>query len=705
MRESPKLFTRGFHAWEDRGTVDFVLWMARNRLNYWCVDQEEKGLLHKLGIMLVGGGHVLTTYYLNPRNAYPYNHPQFDGDDDKPEDPYPAGAEYQGDANADGTLTYFEAHPEWYGLRGGKRSDNIHGDGGDNFCTSNMDAMGEWMKNAVDDLAEGRYKDADIMNAWTLDGGRWCECEKCQALGSQTDRNLQFIYHYDKAIKKAQAEGRINRPVRLLFLAYADVLEPPTHPLPEDFDYATCIATYFPIRRCYVHNFDDPNCTPNARYLKHLTGWAIDPERHYKGQLCIGEYYNVSGYKCLPICFMHTMANDIPFYYDKMGARHFHYMHCTVGNWGNKALTNWQMARQIWDPGVDCTALWDDYFSGRYGPAQAQMREFYANLERMLCNCSEIKYGLARLLDRGADNLFPTTHLKYDKSEFEKDDGPDMVEILESAAKCRAIIDGVLKTGLPMRVAHRVAEDERLFTYGERTLQFHDALCRTYFLVREDKRDEALQAFKEAQALAGLLEADTTSTTLASSHANAPNALSATYASGALAILPSMLGPATPEEIKVFDPNAQPLTLTGKEFIGGGALRFGYGLHVFPDRTKISDAGNYIYGVGTKPFDRIKAWFKLETVPEAGLQLVMVGLKAPEPIGGDVKGQVLVNDQPIFEDNVPFAEDKLTSHAVTIPADILKQGENTLEFRDIQPNGRIGNRPWFGIDRVELRIE
>ena len=33
----------------------------------------------------------------------------------------------------------------------------------------------------------------------------------------------------------------------------------------------------------------------------------------------------------------------------RLGARHFHYMHVTTGNWGNKALTNYQMARQLWD--------------------------------------------------------------------------------------------------------------------------------------------------------------------------------------------------------------------------------------------------------------------------------------------------------------------------------------------------------------------
>ncbi|MCX7049037.1 MAG: DUF4838 domain-containing protein [Candidatus Sumerlaeota bacterium] len=544
--ETPKFFTRGFHAWENRGDRDFLLWMARNRLNYWCVEQEPKALMHKLGIMMAGGGHVLTDYYLGPALPYPYDHPSFTGDEKKPKDPYPVSSEYQGDANHDGKLTYFEAHPEWYAQRGGKRSDKIREGFGDNFCTSNADAMAEWMKNAVADLAEGRYKDASIINAWMLDVGKWCECGKCKAQGTPTDRNLLFVHAYAQAIKKAQAASRINRPVRLLFLAYSDVLEPPTRALPKDFDYEMCIANYFPIVRCYVHNFDDPKCSKNALYNRHLHGWAMAPNRYYRGQICIGEYYNVSGYKCLPICFMTTMAHDIPVYYN-LSARHFHYMHCTTQNWGNKALTNWQMARQLWDPKADCAALWDDYFAGRYGAAQRPMRDFYRNLEAMLSNVSELKYGLARRLQTGAKDLYTTSHLRYENKSGANSDGPSMVEILASAARCREILDGVQKTQLPDRIAQRVAEDERLFTYGERTVKFYDALSRAYFGLRAGKGDDAAKAFHEAEALAVLLKADTASTQCSATHATAPDALDASRAAGALTILKKLLATEKPQ--------------------------------------------------------------------------------------------------------------------------------------------------------------
>jgi len=699
--EKPAFATRGFHAWENRGDPEFLLWMARNRLNYWCVEQEPKGLLHKLGIQMVGGGHILTDLYLSPRADYPYDCARFTGDEGKPADPYAPSDGYRGDANKDGKLSYFEAHPEWYGLRDGKRSDNIHGDGGDNFCTANEDALTEWMRNAMDDLAAGRYKDADIMNVWTLDGGKWCQCDRCKALGSQTDRNLLLVHRYAREVKRAQEDGRINRPVRLLFLAYADVLQPPTRPLPSDFDYDTCIATYFPIARCYVHEFQDPDCSTNSNYRKHLFGWAVDPDRHYRGQICIGEYYNVSGYKCLPICFMDGMMEDIPYYY-AIGARHFHYMHCTTRNWGNKALTNWQMARQLWNPTQDCGDIWNDYFPGRYPGVYPQMRAFYESLQQMLCNVTELKYGLARRLAAGAADLFPTPHLKYEHTELEANDGPDLRDMLHSAARCRETLDQVRRQPLPQRVAARVDEDERLFTYGERTLLYYDALVRTYRAARADDTSGARAAYAEAKKLSELLAADTTSTAFSSSHASAKNALAASNAAGALAQLSMLLGPPSIDSLPRFSPSDGPLTLSGKELEGGGALVYGYGIHAHPGRVKVSEVGNYVYARPNNPYDRMVAWFRMDSAPEADVALVLTGLSAPQPAGGEVPGEVRVNDHVVFTGDVPFEESKLSTHTYPVPATALKAGVNKIEVRNLAPDGHTGSRPWFALDRIEL---
>jgi hypothetical protein len=534
--ERPHFRVRGFHAWEDRATPEFLVWMARNRLNYWCVEQQQHALMHKLGIRMVGGSHDAQARFLNPTAPYPYGPAQHS------KDPYAPSPQRQGDANRDGKLSYFEAHPEWYAFDGKRRIPGIQGEFGTNYCTSNADATTEFMKNYVQSLVDGVYRDAQIVRFWTLDAARWCRCDACQAQGSPTDRNLQLVAGLDAEIKRAQAAGRISRPIAILFLAYADVLDPPSHALPAEFDYATCQATFYPICRCYVHNFDDPACPVNARYCRQLAGWATAPNRHYRGQIAIGEYYNVSGYRSLPICFMHTMAHDIPYYYHQAGARQFDYMHVTTDRWGPKALTNYQMARQIWNVQTNCPALWDDYFRRRYGPAADNMRGFYESLERMLSNATELKYGLARRLAIGAPDLFPTSHLRYRHESGVTCDGPTLLEIVEHGRQCRKRIDESLRGELPPRIRQRIAEDERCFTYAERTIGYFHACADAYQLGRTGQRAEARRRYAEARRLADQLREDRTSVALCYGDPAIGDALAASYAAGALKQLAKLLG-------------------------------------------------------------------------------------------------------------------------------------------------------------------
>lgn len=541
----PDFVARGFLAWENRGNEDFLLWMARNRLNYWTLEQQPPGLLRKLGILMVCGRHTAESEFLGPDNVYPYNHSRFSGDDDKPADPYGVSVEFQGDANGDGRLSYFEAHPEWYAMVKGKRVPGIERESfGVNYCTSNPHATAEFIKNYVRALVDGGLRNADILRFWTLDGGKWCECDACKAQGTPTDRHLLLVHRFCKAIEKARAEGSRRRPLTVTFLAYADVVDPPTRALPEKFPPDYCMATFYPIRRCYVHRIDDPACSANDKYRRQFEGWTQDPQRHYRGGMSIGEYYNVSQYKCLPVCFMHTMQTDIPYYY-RSGARVFDYMHVTTAVWGNKALTNYQMARQLWDVDADCGALWDDYFARRYGAASGTMRRFYESLEQMLCNVTELKYGLARQLERGQKDLFPSSHLRYRRESGVACDGPTLVEMIEHSRRCRQLLQEAGAMNLPPRMMARIAEDEQCFAYGERTIAYYDACVQAYEAAVAGNRDAGRNHYAEACRLAELLRQDTVSTRDSSSHANAENAFVATRATGTLDRIRKLL-----EEVK-----------------------------------------------------------------------------------------------------------------------------------------------------------
>jgi hypothetical protein len=539
----PSFAVRGFYVWEKRGSPEFFQWMARNRLNLWCVHADNQPLMRKLGLKLSCGTHDVQGRFINPKAPYPYDHPRFTGDRQKPKDPYPVSEAYRGDADGDGKLSNFEAHPEWYPEVDGRRIPGVKSWDGVNFCTSNPDALSEFVKNYVQAIIDGCYRGADVTEMWMLDCGKWCQCPQCKALGTPTDRNVLVVYRLDREIKKAQREGRLNRPVAIRFLAYADVIEPPTRPLPADFDYKTCTATFFPIKRCYVHQFDNADCRLNSKYRRQLDGWIADANRHYRGQICIGEYYNYSRFRSLPICFMHVMAHDIPHYYD-LGARQFHYMHVTTGDWGSKSLTNYQMARQIWDVRTDCRQLWDDYFARRYGPTAPVMRRYYESLETMLSNAEMLKGwhpGLASRLEAGKSPLFPDSHLQYRREPGMKCDAPTMTEMIAAAETCRSLIDRARAMDSTERIQARLAEDERTFAYAERTLRYLDQCAQAYQLAWAGKKAEARKHYEEARRVAELLRKDTWSTSHCYTETFELNGFSATCATAALDRLAKLL--------------------------------------------------------------------------------------------------------------------------------------------------------------------
>ncbi|MBN1396245.1 MAG: DUF4838 domain-containing protein [Pirellulales bacterium] len=546
VTEQPSFEIRGFHSVGKRDTPEFIQWMVRNRLNQWTIEVDDKPLMRKLGIKMVCGGHDSQRLFLNPQSEYPYNHPDFDGDEAKHADPYAKSESYQGDADKDGKLTYFEAHPEWFALLDGHRSSKTEPIHGPNFCTSNADACAEYAKNFAQAIVDGRYRGADIARVWTADWGKWCECPQCKALGTPTDRYMLLVHRFAQELKRVQREGRLNRPILIRFLAYADVVAPPTRPLPEDFDYEMCQATFFPIKRCYVHRFGDPECDFRSHYKEQLEGWMTDPDRHFRGRVCIGEYYNYSRFKGLPVCFMHVMQHDIPFYY-RAGARHFHYMHVTTKLWGSKSLTNYQMARQIWDVDADCEALWEDYFAKRYGPVAETMRRYYESLEKMLCNIELLKGwhpGLPSRLAKGQKPLLIDSHMQYRPVEGKQFDGPTMVEMVAACEKCRELIDEARSQELPERIKARLAEDEKIFTYAELTLRYYDQCIQAYHLIWDGKKDEARPHYEEAKRVAELLRKDTESMKYAYAHREPfeLNGFTSTLATSALDRLEKLLG-------------------------------------------------------------------------------------------------------------------------------------------------------------------
>ncbi len=514
--ENPSFLSRGFIGLSDRGDDDIFFWMARNRMNYCDETGKETHFRKKLGMILARGGHGIQMSFLNPRAEYPYNHPKFRGDENKPKDPYAPGDEYTSDTNGDGKLTYFEAHPEWYGLRNGKRSDRLSGPG-DNYCTSNKDATKELAKIMVQSLIDGQWRNVDIVNLWMLDNGKWCECGNCRQQGIYTDRLFEVAYAIQKEIQNAIQEGRLHRKILMASLAYHETLPPPERPLPDDFDYENFSVTFFPIERCYVHTLADPSCTEiNQFLLEHYQGWTMGSGRHYKGSIFIGEYYNVSSFKSLPVLFPSIMATDIPWYY-RTGTRHFNYMHTPTHLWGTWTLNQYLLARLLWNAETDVDALLKEYFCRYYPTTSEHTRNFYHHLEEATANfkafkhyAGENRYSMRRRLTNDSLEIFPLDHLHYDSYHPVINNGPDIVDMVDAMRLARKEIDAALVQCQDETEQARLIEDDRRFEYGDAMIFFYYHLIRTAIFHRRHNevmaRHEFLYVEKFAEKLRSITD-------------------------------------------------------------------------------------------------------------------------------------------------------------------------------------------------------
>jgi len=510
--QNPSFLSRGFIGLGNRGEKNIFYWMARNRMNYCDESGKDTPFRKKLGMVLARGGHGVQGMFIPPNREYPYNHPKFNGDEHKPKDSYVSSGEYTGDTNNDGKLTYFEAHPEWYSLRKGKRSDNISGYGANNYCTSNKDATKELAKNLVNNLIDGSWKNVDIVNFWMLDVGNWCECDNCKKQGSYTDRLMDIVYVVQKEIQSAQKESRLNRNVLLSTLAYWETIPPPERPLPLDFDYENFSVIFFPIERCYVHAMADPECTEiNQFLLEGYQGWAMGSGRHYKGSIMIGEYYNVSSFKMFPIVLSSIMATDIPWYY-RTGTRHLNYMHTPTHVWGTWTLNQYLLARLLWNVETDSNDLLDEYFRRYYPSTSATTCNFYKHLERASSNLKAFKHyagkGIYKMrvrLMRDTMEIFPLDHLHYESHHPELNDGPDVVEIVDEMRLARREIDAALLQCSDKTEQARLIDDERRFAYGEAIVYFYYHLVRTALFHRKNETSLAKHEFINVERYASIL--------------------------------------------------------------------------------------------------------------------------------------------------------------------------------------------------------
>jgi len=335
-------------------SAGLCLWMARNRMNVSGYRPSSGALCEKLGMSPAIGGHIFEPIL-------------------QPDRMLPSGK------------TIWEEHPDWYGLpaNGDKNKEAAQRT---QFCASRNDLM-DFLGTELLEYLNGPWKHTDRVDVWGFDTwGATCHCPDCLKLGNSSDQTLHFVSQLRRRIDLARKNGHLDHDVRLVLCAYEGTatMAGPSKPAPQNLLDAGDYVTFYPINRCYAHNFTETSCSWNRTYNESLKSWfAIKPTL----PVMIGEYYNVSKFEDLPLLFSARIAADLPAYHH-IGGRGMTYMHLPLVNWAMRTQTQLLYAQLSWDIETDVPAFLEEYFRSWYGPHAGKMRQAYEWIEESWLNSS-----------------------------------------------------------------------------------------------------------------------------------------------------------------------------------------------------------------------------------------------------------------------------------------------------------------------------
>ncbi len=259
---------------------------------------------------------------------------------------------------------YFKAHPEYYGLQGGKRvAGTVHAQ----LCLSNPDMLRiakqtvfRWIK---------AHPDVPIFDVSQNDGNGACECEQCAAIvreeGAQHGPILRFVNAIADEVGKQYPDKWIET------LAYAYSTAPPALAKPR-----TNVIIRLCHAGCFFHGFEQ--CGLGSQHAAWLERW-----QKLTRNIFIWHYGTAFNHYLAPNPNLNGLARDIR-YYAAHGVNGLMVQCNYQGPGGEMAeLRQYLSAQLMWDPAQDPMQIREDFCRHYYEDAAPQVLEFLRRMDQL----------------------------------------------------------------------------------------------------------------------------------------------------------------------------------------------------------------------------------------------------------------------------------------------------------------------------------
>jgi hypothetical protein len=242
----------------------------------------------------------------------------------------------------------FERHPEWFALVDGKRQPT-------QLCVSNPEVQ----QRVIDGvLARFAQNPQEVMaSVEPNDGGGYCECDGCKAIGNASDQAFYLANLVAKAVRARYPDKWVG------LLSYAYHSEPPRFRIEPGV---------------YVQ------VTTGFRYTSLTFEQQVRRLRELGADVGVYDYFGVYPWDwSLP-----GAAKGGRFYEIASSIKEYHrlglntYSAESSINWASNGPGYWIAARLMWNPNLDATSLANEFYQKAFGAAARPMRRIYERWAR-----------------------------------------------------------------------------------------------------------------------------------------------------------------------------------------------------------------------------------------------------------------------------------------------------------------------------------
>jgi len=279
---------------------------------------------------------------------------------------------------------YFEKHPEFYPLIGGKRTIFDPDKHAMQICTSNPEVVKAFANNVI--AFFNRSCDVRMVTLWANDGWGFCECEDCLAIEPHPDeveptsgQKVRSVTYNLFIRKVAEIVGKVFPTKKIEFGAYYNLLPVPKREevIPDVRNTALFLDYHYV---CPCHSLDAP-CNKKA-IDSEFRKWR----KAYRGDIHCVMYYG-DNYRIvdLPLGLSERISADIK-YIKGLGLNGINsgiYSAPLPYIWEIHGANFYISGKLAWNSNLGIDTILREYFDGYYGSAGQAMLQYYRQWEEI----------------------------------------------------------------------------------------------------------------------------------------------------------------------------------------------------------------------------------------------------------------------------------------------------------------------------------